>query len=77
METKKATDFLVKCGNPVGFNRTIMQMGAALIEDGAPDHYKMIDECYVMRVFGDPGYVVFAIKTQGYGTVVKPLEELI
>ena len=43
---------------------------------GAPD-YVQVDDCYVVRVFGDPGFVKFAITNQGYGEVVRELEELL
>lgn len=72
----KATDFLVKCGNPQAFDKTINQLGAAALIQDKPDKYMEKDGCYVMRVFGDPGYVKFAISNQGYGTIVKELPEL-
>ena len=37
----------------------------------------MVDGCYVVRVLGDPGFIKFAIASQGYGEVVRELEELL
>jgi uncharacterized protein (DUF302 family) len=66
--SKKATDFLVECRNPKLFDQTIQQLGASvLIKNGY----------YIMRVFGNAGFLKFAIENQGYGKVIKQLEELI
>ena len=76
--SEKATDFLIECVNPEGFNRIIQQLGAAvLIDGGVEGSYLKKDGYYVMRVFGDPGFLKFSIETQGYGKLVKELEELI
>jgi hypothetical protein len=70
-EQKQATDFLVECNNPESFDKTINQLGAAaLIENGEKGGY------HVMRVFGDPGYIKFAIQNQGYGKVIRQLDDL-
>lgn len=69
-----ATDILVRTANPGMLDATVQQLGPAAVV-GAPD-YVMVDGCYVVRVFGDPGFVKFAIKNQGYGEVVRELEEL-
>ncbi len=34
------------------------------------------DGYYVMRVFGDSGFITFAIQNQGYGKVKKEIESL-
>lgn len=74
---KEATDFLIECGNPKAFDKTIQKMGAAaLINGGNEDNYIKKDGRYVMRVFGDTGFIQFAIENQGYGKVIKQLEEL-
>lgn len=75
--SKEATDFLVECGNPKAFDQTIQQLGAAvLINGGNEDSYTKKDGYYIMRVFGDVGFLKFAIENQGYGKVIKQLEEL-
>lgn len=76
MKENKATDFLVECANPKAFDNTIQQLGAAaLIQQG--DGYLKKDGYHVMRVFGDSGFVEFAIKNQGYGKVVKKLDQIL
>ena len=73
---KEATDFLVECKNPKAFDQTIQQLGAAaLINSGNEDNYTKKDGYYIMRVFGDAGFLRFAIENQGYGKVIKKLEE--
>ena len=73
---KEATDFLVECKNPKAFDQTIQQLGAAaLINGGNEDNYTKKDGYYIMRVFGDAGFLRFAIENQGYGKVIKKLEE--
>lgn len=70
-----ATDILVKTGSPELLDQTVQQLGRAAVV-GAPV-YVMVDGCYVVRVFGDPGFVKFAIASQGYGEVVRQLDELV
>lgn len=78
MSEKKATDFLIECHNPEAFDRTINSMStAALVENGGKGQYLQKDGYYVMRVFGDAGFLKFAIENQGYGKVVKELPELV
>ena len=73
---KKATDFLIQCDNPEAFDRTVQQLGAAaLIDGGEKGKYVQKDGYYVMRVFGDAGFLKFAIENQGYGKVIKELLE--
>ncbi len=75
--SKEATDFLVECRNPKAFDQTIQQLGAAvLINGGDEDNYTKKGGYYIMRVFGDAGFLKFAIENQGYGKVIKQLEEL-
>ena len=75
MEEQKYTDYLIECGNPEAFDRTINSMGAAMLKQNADNSYpKTAEGYYTMRIIGDPGYIVFAIKNQGYGKVVNKLE---
>lgn len=75
MEAPKFTDFVVtSCVpggqlNPEGLDRTLNMMGAALIKPPGGD-YESINGCYIMRVFGDPGFVKFACEHQGYCKIV-------
>ena len=76
MSEKKATEFLIECRNPEAFDRTVQSMGAVLCDDGNKGQYIKQDGYYVMRVFGDAGFLKFAIEMQGYGKVIKELPEL-
>ena len=72
MSDVKVTDFLVECRNPKAFDETIQQLGAAaLVNGGNEGNYIQEDGCYVMRIFGDPGFIIFAIENQGDGKVIK------
>jgi hypothetical protein len=71
----QATDILVRTASPEMLDQTVQQLGPAVVV-GAPD-YVQVDGCYVVRVLGDPGFIKFAITNQGYGEVVRELEELL
>lgn len=61
-------DFLVDTGNPSALDATLQQMGAVLI--GGPNDFVVHEGHYVVRALGNPGFVRFAVKQQGYATVV-------
>ena len=71
----QATDILVRTADPGLLDRTVQQLGPAVVV-GAPD-YIQVDGCYVVRVFGNPGFIKFAITNQGYGEVVRELDGLL
>lgn len=74
MEQKKFTDFLVECGNTEAFDKTINSMNAVLYDGGNKGDYKKDENgYYTMRVYGDPGFLKFAIQNQGYGKIIKEL----
>ncbi len=58
-------DITVRTGNPKMLDDTVQQLGAAVVVDGSWNG----DTCDV-RVFGTPGFIVFAITNQGYGEVI-------
>lgn len=74
-----ATDFLVDTPNPAAVDQTLQQLpmgGAVLVQDGsAADGYLRHDGHYVMRVLGDPGFVMFACEQQSYCTIVRKLDD--
>jgi len=75
--SNKATDFLIQCGNPKVFDKTIQELGAAvLINNGVQGDYTKKEGFYIMRIFGDAGFLKFAIDNQGYGIIIRELEEL-
>lgn len=62
----RATDLIVRTTNPDLLDGTVRQLpGAAMVVDGSYDG----ETCRV-RVFGDPGFIRFAITNQGYGEIV-------
>ena len=65
--SNKVTDILVATNNPDDLDRIVMQFSAALVGGGTPEGYRKIDGCYVVRCFGDPGFIVYMINSQGYG----------
>ena len=75
MNGKTAADILVRTASPEMLDQTVQQLGPAVVV-GGPD-YVMADGCYVVRVFGDPGFIKYAITSQGYGEIVRELEELL
>ncbi len=60
-------DFLVDTKNPKALDATLQQFAAVLI--GGP-HFITHDGHYVVRAFGDAGFVRFAIEHQGYAKVI-------
>lgn len=57
--------------DPDGLDRTLQSLGpACLISD---PEYLVVDGCYVMRVFGDPGFIKFAVQRQGYCRIVREI----
>ena len=65
MSDTQATDLIVRTANPAMLDATVQQLGAAAVVDGSWDG----TVCRV-RVFGDPGFLRFAISSQGYGEIV-------
>lgn len=76
MNQPLARDILVKAGNPEALDRTVQHFGAAVVGGGMPGGYVKVDGAYVVRCFGDIGFLKFAITNQGYGEVVKEFEGL-
>lgn len=59
------TDLIVQTPDPELLDTTVQQLGPAVVVEGTYDG----TTCKV-RVFGDPGYIKFALAQQGYGQVV-------
>lgn len=74
MQSQQAVDILVDTRNPADLDRIVQQFGAAVV--GAPN-YVQHEGHYVVRVFGDPGFVEFMINQQGYGSVIRRLDYLV
>lgn len=65
------TDITVKCVNPDALDQTVQQMGAAAVIEGSWN-----GETCKVRIFGNPGFIKFAIDHQGYGKVIVESEAL-
>lgn len=77
---KKAVDIIVETGNPEYLDTTLQQLPgcvAVVVGGGTPSGYMKRDGGYVVRCFGGLGFLKFAIGKQGYGKVIKELEELV
>ena len=64
------TDITVQTKNHELLNETVQQLGTASVVKDSFDGEK----CTV-RIFGDPGYIKFAIEQQGYGKIVITQKE--
>lgn len=73
----EAKDFLVETKAPEYLDETIQTWGAALVGGGMPDGFVKREGYFVMRCFGDAGFIKFAIENQGYGKVIRQLPELV
>jgi len=73
----EVNDFLVDIGNPEAFENTLASMVPKVLAQvvGMPEPIKR-DGYYVVRVFGDPAYFLFALERQGYGKVIGKCKEL-
>ena len=75
---KEITNYLVECSSPEAFDQYIQQLGAAVLIHGVgvEGNYKKKEGFYIMRVFGNAGFLKSAMENQGYGKVIRELEEL-
>lgn len=69
-----ATDLLVDTANPEALDRIVQQFGAAVV--GGPNYIRH-EGHYVVRVFGNAGFVKFMLEQQGYAKVIRELDELL
>ena len=71
------TDLLVETSNPKALDDTVQCLGPAVVIQSDPNAgtYLVHEGCYVVRVLGgNPGFIKFAIDQQGYGRVVRQLD---
>lgn len=74
----QATDIIVKTGNPAALDRILQSFGAVVIQtDLNKATYMEKDGGYVVRCLNNTDFVKFIIKNQGYGEVIKTLDELV
>lgn len=78
MSDTKASEFhdyeIEYSGNPESLDRTLMSLGKAVLI-GGPNYIKRNGH-YVMRVFGNPGYVKFACEHQGYCEILNEIPKV-
>lgn len=67
------TDYLVEVANPKAFDQLLNSMGGMLQQNADDSYVKTPDGYYTLRVLGNPVYVEFAIKNQGYGKIIRKL----
>lgn len=78
MNTPQATDIIVKTGNPAALDKILQTFGAAVVQsDINKPIYMQKDGGYVVRCFGNVGFIKFCITNQGYGEVIKTLDNLV
>lgn len=70
---QKTVDYLIECGNPKAFDRTVNTMGAMLQQNANGEYIKYEDKYYRMRVMGNPAFLEFAIPKQGYGKIIRKI----
>lgn len=64
-------DIIVATHNPEALDRTMNSLGAVVMQDEHGCYQQDGQGRYIVRVLqGDPGFVEFAIKSQGYGEVM-------
>ena len=64
--TTTFTDIEVETHNPQMLDSTVQQLGPAAVIEGSFNG----KTCKV-RIFGNPGFIIFAIENQGYGKIAK------
>jgi hypothetical protein len=69
-------DLLVETNNPDYLDKSVNRFGAAVVGGGMPGGYVKVDGAYVVRCFGNVGFIKFAIENQGYGKVIREFEGL-
>lgn len=75
MNVPQVIDLLVETNNPEALDRTVNHFGAAVVGGGMPDGYVKVGDAYIVRCFGDPGFIEFVIENQGYGRVLRERDE--
>jgi hypothetical protein len=72
---KNHTDFLVEVGDVAALDVTLRMLpGCMAAVVGMPKPVK-VDGRFVVRVFGNPSFFLFAAKQQGYCRVIGEREE--
>lgn len=67
------TDYIIETNNPEALDKIINAYGGILQQDYNGNYIKSNDGCYNMRIIGNPGYIEFMIKNQGYGKIIQKL----
>jgi phage terminase large subunit-like protein len=71
-----AVDYLVDVDDPLALHemlRELRRAKAVVVGAGTPKGPVETDGCHIVRVFGDAGYVEFAMQNQGFGKFVRRL----
>jgi len=73
----KATDYLVDVVHPGALDATLTLLPGCVARVVGMPEPKVVDGHYVVRVFGNPDFFLFAMGQQGYCKVVRALESLV
>lgn len=72
-------DILVRAANGEGLDQTVRTLPGcqAAVVGGPIGPFTMVDDAFVVRCFSGAPFLKLAIDQQGYGTVLRELEELV
>jgi hypothetical protein len=66
---------VVMTKNPQALDTTLQQLGAVVMQNPDGSYMETVDGHYYVRPLNDnTGFISFAIKNQGYGTVIMECE---
>ncbi len=66
----KYHDFLIDTPNPRALDSLLQSSFASALIEISPAVYMQVDGHYVVRCFGDPNYLKFALESQGYAKII-------
>ena len=76
---QQARDIIIQTGNPEALDSTLQQLPgvcAVVVGGGMPGGYVQRDGGYLVRCFGNYGFLTFAVERQGYGKIIKEFDGL-
>lgn len=78
LPSQSAVDILVETGDPAWLDSTVQALpGCIAAVLGGPDNYVRHEGAWVVRCFAGAAALKFMIEHQGYGKVIRELDELL
>jgi hypothetical protein len=78
MAEPSAVDILVDTANPAALDATVQALpGCIAVVLGGPDDYVRHEDAWVVRCLAGADALKFMIEHQGYGKVIRQLDELL